>query len=227
MLFAFFAIVRSNEIREHLKNLYSTHKVYSYGTARVYMYNNVDCTDNQLFLMYSGTTYPWTCGRTSKPSPRDINAEHSVPQSLFDKQIPMVSDLHHIYPAATKVNGARSSFRFTEVDYSECNMFCRDLSCTKKKPQSNFEDYSCLTKSNEFMPRESDRGEIARGIFYFFTVYDSYDISRVGPQSLFKKWNNQYPPSEREKTRNDRLNLTQGNRNPYVDDYSLVDKAFP
>ena len=227
MFFAFCALILSNELREKLKLQYKDHKVYTYNTARVYMYNNVDCTDNQLFLIYSGTTYPWTCGRTSKPSPRDVNAEHSVPQSFFDKKVPMVSDLHHIYPASSNINGARSDFMYTEVDYSQCKKFCHDLTCTKTKPTSNFDDYSCLTNSNEFMPRKADRGQVARGLFYFFTVYDKYDISMVGSVSLLKRWNKQFPPTEQEKTRNDRLNQTQGNRNPYVDDYTLVDKAFP
>ena len=226
MFFALFAIAFSNSVKDKLKREYSAHKVYSYNTARVYMYNDVDCTDNQMFLIYSGTTYPWTCGRTNKPSSTAINAEHSVPQSFFGKKSPMVSDLHHIYPASAKINSIRSNFRYTEVDYSQCKKFCRDMNCQTERPSSNIDDYSCLTVDNEFMPRKADRGQVARGVLYFYTIYDSYDITRVGSVSLFRRWNTQFPPNAQEKTRNDRLNKTQGNRNPYVDDYTLVDQAF-
>ena len=76
------------------------------------------------------------------------------------------------------------------------------------------------------MPIKQDRGRIARAIFYFYTMYDQYSIS-VGDIELFKKWNRDYPPLYFEKLRNNRLNVSQGNRNPYIDDPSLVDEAFP
>ena len=100
------------------------------------------------------------------------------------------------------------------------------MNCQTERPSSNIDDYSCLTVDNEFMPRKADRGQVARGVLYFYTIYDSYDITRVGSVSLFRRWNTQFPPNAQEKTRNDRLNKTQGNRNPYVDDYTLVDQAF-
>ncbi|KAH0791521.1 secreted nuclease [Histomonas meleagridis] len=217
--------LKGEALRQKLKKEYYAHTVFSYNTARVYMYNDVDCTDGQMFLMYSGTTYPWKCGRTEKPSATDINCEHSVPQSFFDKKTPMVSDIHHLYPSASKINSARSDYPFEEVDYSECMKFCRDLECSKTRP-SNPDDYSCLTYSSSFMPRVEDRGQIARGILYFFTMYDNYRLSDVGKLNTFLKWNREHPPTQQEITRNDRINQTQGNRNPYVDDYTLADQAW-
>ncbi|KAH0792278.1 secreted nuclease [Histomonas meleagridis] len=213
-------------LRAELKKKYASHTAYSYDTARVYMYNDVDCTDGEMFLMYSGTTYPWTCGKSSKPSATYVNCEHSVPQSFFNEKKPMVSDLHHLYPSAAKINNARSNYPFAEVDYSQCKKFCRDMECTTSVP-SNPDEYSCLINGNKFMPRLADRGQLARGILYFYTMYDSYDISRVGDLNTFLKWNREHPPTDQELTRNDRINKTQGNRNPYVDDYTLADQAWP
>ncbi|KAH0785765.1 secreted nuclease [Histomonas meleagridis] len=234
MMFAFFLCIinkhiptnglKGESLRQKLKREYSAHTAFSYKTARVYMYNDIDCTDGQMFLMYSGTTYPWKCGRTTLPS-GSVNCEHSVPQSFFNKEKPMVSDIHHLYPSASKINNARSNYPFVEVDYSECKKFCRDMDCTTSMP-SNPDEYSCLVNGNKFMPRLEDRGELARGILYFYTMYDSYDMSRVGDLQTFLKWNREHPPTQREITRNDRINQTQGNRNPYVDDYTLADQAW-
>lgn len=40
------------------------------------------------------------------------NREHTVPQSLFNSDSPMVSDIHHILPTDGKVNGMRSNYPF-------------------------------------------------------------------------------------------------------------------
>ncbi|OHT03982.1 secreted nuclease [Tritrichomonas foetus] len=211
--------------KERLKRLYKDHIVRSYDKARTEMYNEVDCDNNQLQLIYSGTTYSWTCHGTKKPSATEINAEHIVPQSTFNSKTPMVSDLHHLLPASSKLNNMRSNYNFTEVEYDDCAQFCRDMSCSKDRP-SDPDQYSCLTSDRKWMPMKQDRGRVARSILYFYTMYDEYPIT-VGDVALFKKWNKEYLPGAWEIERNERLNISQGNRNPYIDDPSLVDEAFP
>lgn len=212
-------------VRERLKRLYKDHHTYSYSQARVFMYNEVDCEEDEINLIYSGSSYSWKCHQTKKPSATDVNAEHIVPQSTFKSKTPMVSDLHHLLPASAKLNNVRSNYNFTEVDYSQCKQFCRGMTCSTTKP-SDPDSYSCLTNNKKWMPLKLDRGRVARAVLYFYTMYDEYPMS-VGELSLFKKWNNLYLPSDYEKLRNDRINTTQGNRNPYIDDPTLVDQAFP
>lgn len=212
-------------VRERLKRLYKDHTVRSYDQARVQMYNEVDCDNDELNLIYSGSNYNWKCHQTKKPSATDVNAEHIVPQSTFKSKTPMVSDLHHLLPAAAKLNNLRSNYNFTEVDYSECKQFCRGMKCSTQVP-SDPDIYSCITKNKKWIPIKQDRGRVARAVLYFYTMYDEYPMS-VGELSLFKKWNNDYLPNDYEKMRNERINVSQGNRNPYIDDPSLVDQAFP
>lgn len=212
-------------VRERLKRLYQDHKVHTDSKARTYMYNDVDCDNNQIVLIYSGTKYQWKCHQTIKPDGNILNAEHLIPQSTFGSKTPMVSDLHSLVPAASGLNNRRSNYNFTEVDYSQCKQFCRDMTCQTTMPEDP-DSYSCLTNSKTWMPIKQDRGRIARAVFYFYTMYPQYPIS-VGDVNLFKRWNLEYPPSSFETLRNDRLNETQGNRNPYIDDPTLVDQAFP
>lgn len=212
-------------VKERLKRLYGDHTVYSYKDARPILYNTVDCENNKIWLEYSSTRYDWQCGGSNIPSLTIVNAEHTVPQSLFDSKTPMVSDFHHLFASPTKLNSARSNFAFDEFDYSKCSKWCQGEDCQTTKPSGSMDDWDCVS-NNKWMPRAADRGRIARAVFYFYTIYPQYSINDVGTVDIFKKWNSQFPPDDREKTRNDKINQTQHNRNPYVDDPSLVNQAW-
>lgn len=218
--------VRAESMKDKLRRLYKNHKAYSYKEARKIMYNQADCTNGKMYLVYGGKQYNWKCGGTSMPSSTEVNAEHTVPQSFFNSKSPMVSDLHHLFSAPAKLNNRRSNYPFKEMDYSKCKEFCRDNSCTTSRP-SNPDDYSCFGEDGKsWMPIKQDRGQVARAVLYYFTMYDGVDISRVGDVNTFLKWNREFPPSDREKARNNIVNQTQGNRNPYIDDYTLADQVF-
>lgn len=204
------------------------------------MYNELDCYENKIHLMYGSNTYDWNCHTVSGliPNGNDVNAEHIVPQSLFNKKEPMVSDLHHLGSCASKANNIRSNHPFTEVtkeQMTKCSQWCKGFACTKTQPTDDLETYSCLYNKNTFMPVARDRGIIARAVLYFYTVYDQYyteemkqtgSIPSVGNISLFLKWNREFPPTNYEHERNEKINMTQGNRNPYVDNYMIADKAW-
>jgi endonuclease I len=212
-------------VKDRLRRLYKNHTVWSYSDARTHMYNAVDCASNQIRLLYGGNYYSWTCGGTTKPDANEVNAEHIVPQSLFDSKTPMVSDLNHLYSSPSKLNNVRSNYKFAEVSYDQCAQWCTGFTCSTTRP-SNPDNYSCLSTAKTWMPRTSDRGIVARAVLYFFTMYDGIDISAVGSVETFKKWNRVYAPAAWELARNERLNKTQKNRNPYIDDPSLADQVF-
>lgn len=216
---------RVNEtVRQQLKRLYGAHKTLGYNEGRKLSYNNVECANNEMTLIYVSTPYPWTCGSNKMPSSTDVNAEHIVPQSTFDKKEPMKSDIHHLFASPSKINNMRGNLPYGELDRNTCKYWCNKNQCQNSKP-SNPAEYDCISATN-FMPIDQDKGRVARAIFYFYTVYDQYDISSKFDVALLKKCNSNNPPQEFEIARNDRANKTQGNRNPYIDDFTLVDKAF-
>ena len=217
--------IQDESLKEKLKRLYGSHKQLSYKNARIALYNDIDCENDQIDLIYSGTSYKWKCNSKNIPVITQVNCEHTVPRCLFNDKLPMLSDLHHLFSASTKVNNARANNPFKEIEYNMCDKFCKEYDCTKTMP-SNPEEYSCLITNKAWMPRADDKGEIARAVLYFMTMYDMVDINLVGDLETFKAWNMKYPPSEREKARNDAINITQGNRNPYIDDYTLVNQVF-
>ena len=219
------------EVRENLKKLYYDHTWLTYGAARIFVYNELDCKDDKIIMLYSNETWPRKCHQSTKPSPTVINAEHVVPQIRFDHQgAPYKTDVHHIFASSAKVNNYRSHFRFTEVDYNQCTLWCHDQECQKTIPEGEDIEsrWSCLGPDREsWVPCKQVRGRIARAVLYFYTMYPEITtMSEVADLDLLKKWNSQFPPDSYEKERQELVNETQGNRNPYIDDPSLVDKAW-
>ena len=93
------------------------------------------------------------------------NREHSVPQSWFDKQEPIRSDVFHVYPSDSYVNGKRSSYPFGETDYpswTSDNSFSKLGNCSVK-------GYS----GTVFEPNDEYKGDIARTYFYMATCYEN------------------------------------------------------
>lgn len=234
-LFCFFCssnrplITQDETVKERLRRLYKDHKNYTYRESHYLMYLDADCNDDQIRLIYDTKTYSWKCHAADLPPQTVTNTEHIVPQGFFRSQYPMVSDLHHIFSAPAKANNVRGNLPFNEFNYSQCKLWCKDMSCTPLSAiPSNADEYDCISKDKKsWMPRVADRGMIARAVLYFMTMYNCVDISKVGSLALFKKWNTLYPPIDFEVSRNNKLNASQGNRNPYTDDPSLVDQAFP
>lgn len=144
-----------------------------------------------------------------------MNAEHSWPQSFFNKAAPMKSDLHHIFPTFISVNGMRGSEPFGKVSHA-----VYQTNSGSKLGDGGFE------------PCDAVKGDIARAMLYFVVRYYDKNIrdgadyrdfwtSRV---PLFLEWDRQDPPDALEVRRNALIANFQGNRNPFVDDTSLAQR---
>lgn len=145
-----------------------------------------------------------------------MNAEHGWPQGYFDRAYPMKSDLHHIFPTFITSNSARANLRYMVVEkpvYSTSNGTKMD--------------------SEGFEPADSVKGDVARAMFYFVVRYYDRDIRSgmnyrnfwVNNVPMFLEWNRMDPPDANERRRNELISRFQGNRNPFVDDFTLADKV--
>lgn len=150
------------------------------------------------------------------------NREHIIPQSVFDKKAPMVSDAHFITPTDGKVNGIRSNYPHSIV--ATASSTSKNGS---KLGQSTTAGYTGLV----FEPIDEFKGDIARMYFYFATRYEntvagySYGMFNGTSDKVFTPaflsqliaWHNQDPVSPREIARNNAIYARQNNRNPYID----------
>ncbi len=152
------------------------------------------------------------------------NREHSVPQSLFNSASPMVSDIHHILPTDGKVNGMRSNYPYGKVS----NPTYTSKNGSKLGPNSS-PGYG----GTVFEPINEFKGDVARGLLYFVTRYQTklsgfssgniLNTSNVNQGlttwelNLLLLWHQQDPVSEREIVRNNASYNYQKNRNPFID----------
>jgi hypothetical protein len=103
-----------------------------------------------------------------------------------------------------------------------------DLKIVSDIPTSHIDAYSELKKNTSFEPREDHKGNVARAVYYFYTMYPSKagNISRIADKDTLFKWHTDDPVDTAERIRNDRIEARQGNRNPYIDYPSLVAVAW-
>lgn len=147
------------------------------------------------------------------PDEKVLNTEHTWPQSKFGGQSreTQKSDLHHLFPSDSQMNGIRGNNPFGEVDRPSSI-----LKCSVSKIGYN-RDGELV-----FEPPESHRGNVARAIFYFSIRY-SMPIAKSQEEAL-RKWNQQDPVDEEEANRNNEIAKLQGNRNPFIDNPDLVNQ---
>ena len=144
----------------------------------------------------------------------------------------MKSDIHHLFPTHKNVNSARSSFPFDEInDDSTDKWYAKSSNGLKIEldvPTTNIDAYSELKKNTSFEPREDHKGNVARAVFYFYTMYPTVagDITRIADKEDLFQWHVNDPVDATEITRNNRIESRQGNRTPYIDHPVLVARAW-
>ena len=202
------------------------HTTLGYSTARMYMYNYIDNENNSIICVYSGFVQPWNYGGTGT-NPAPINCEHTVPQSFFGSAEPMKSDIHHLFPTYGNWNSTRSNYPFADIPDNTTTKWMRLDQSQSTIPTSNIDEYSEYANL-EFEPREDHKGDAARAIFYFYTMYPTQggSISGAGDLNTLYQWHLQDPPDADEIMRNDGIETYQGNRNPFVDNPDWVADAW-
>lgn len=150
------------------------------------------------------------------------NREHLMPQSVFNEESPMVSDVHHVIPTDGSVNSYRGSLPFGEVntpDFVSTNGSRRGLSGSL--------GYSGVV----FEPINEFKGDIARALLYFAVRYEdqidqwNHDMLNGTSNQVFESWflnvlldwhYNIDPVNQQEIDRNNAAYNFQGNANPFV-----------
>lgn len=153
---------------------------------------------------------------------RGVNIEHVFPMSWVTNALDcgtrnqcrnnssmfnrIEADLHNLYPARTKVNSSRASFRFGEVR-GEARRFGQ--AC----------DFEVDHRARVAEPRPAVRGEVARAMFYMAMQYREQGLTIFARSGkILQGWHNEDPPTEQERRRNDKIAQLQGTSNPFVDE---------
>jgi deoxyribonuclease I len=191
-----------------------------YTTARKFMFTRVErfrSPEGPMVVECVYTTATAPAPETEDPNRDLINCEHVMPRSrMVDKNdLPglyshMQSDIHNLLPSTPEANSARGSFPFGEV-VSDRNLDFAPSTIGRGR-----------NGDTVFEPRRERRGDIARTVLYA-SVRWGIDVGADEEEAL-RRWNQDDPPDNRERARNDAVQGIQGNRNPFIDCHDLVDR---
>jgi len=160
-----------------------------------------------------------------------FTAEHLVPRTV--SRDPRVrTDLHLIYPTVSAVNSHRSDYRFGDLrnvsNPDGVSMFVH-YETGVLAPWDDSLGYSVLAKSNRlrtFYPVQCrTKGIIARSCAYFFATYGKH----IGQKNslidfeLMRSWNREFPVSDQERLRNDKIIHASKRSNHFVENPKLLD----
>ena len=191
-----------------LAGIVSRHKELGYDRARDVMFADVDDLDDNDIVECDYTDRQLSQVNDRRSAYRDgkgFNAEHTWPQSKGAVGVAK-SDLHHLFPTDCEANSRRSSLPFGKVVKVEWTDGGSKLG-TDARGVTVFE------------PRDEQKGNTARALLYFYTVYGQYaDLQNFRyEEDTLKAWHLADPVTAEDRARNDAVYLYQGNRNPFVD----------
>ncbi len=212
------------ELKTALHNIIKDHVDFSYSYARdIINYSDADPNDpKNVILFYTQVSRNASNYGTGGDY---INREHVWAKShgYFEEIRSMNGDALNLRPADASVNEDRSNLDFDNVQPNGT-----------RHPEAT----ECWYSSNAWEPGPLTKGQVARILFYMATRYESdgdeidlelvdqlntFPSAKFGKLSTLIKWNNDYPPSDFERRRNERIFRIQQNRNPFVDHPEFVD----
>jgi len=161
-----------------------------------------------------------------------IQTKTQVFQLFKEVQVSIKSDLHNIFPSKVSVNSARGSCPFGEIEDNDTDKWFYLNMQLNGIPNSDIDNYS--EKDEEdcvFEPRESVKGDIARAMFYFYSIYQDRALAASttyfsNQKEILYQWHLDDPVDETEATRDELIALEQGNNNPFILDSTLAWRAF-
>lgn len=221
-----------DDLLTYLKNNYTTSNVLSYNAARDVLYGDVEAelNDGQVFCIY--TNYSINLPNGVDPSSylydNGMDCEHLWPQSMGASSSPMKSDMHHLRPCRSNVNSSRGNKPYNEINDNATNTWYWLNIQSSNIPSSNINEYS-ETNSSYFEPREESKGDVARSIFYFYTIYENVanDNFFNTQKDVLYQWHIQDPPTNIEIDRTWAIAAYQNNiPNPFIIDHSLIERAY-
>ena len=223
-----------DNLKQMVINTYKPSSTLGYNAARDTLYLRVDRINGQVKGIYTNyavslpdgvdpSTHLYNNGSNS-----GLNCEHIWPQSLGSGQEPEKSDMHHMRPCKSNVNTVRGNKPFGESADNQTDTWYWLSYQYSSEPNSNVDEYS-ESNSYNFEPREDRKGDIARSIFYFYTMYQSAanDNFFNSQKTILSDWNITDVPDTDEITRTWNIAGYQQNKpNPFIIDPSLVDRIY-
>ncbi|MBN2807840.1 MAG: endonuclease, partial [Prolixibacteraceae bacterium] len=205
-------------LKAQLHEIISQHVDFSYSQAKfIINYSDADpANEKNVILFYTQRSQN---ADTYGSGGDFINREHVWAKShgAFADMRPMDGDAFNLRPADASVNENRSN---------------KDFGNVKPNGTQHTEATECWYTSQRWEPGDATKGQVARIILYMDTRYEGtngeLNLTAVngfntspqpehGDLATLLEWNRQFPPTDFERRRNERIFSIQQNRNPFVD----------
>lgn len=230
-----FKELRDQPLFDSLVSRYKTYSLLPYSTCRDTLFSKIDAVNDSLECIYTGMKRYIPPGADPTEvvllngQPNGINTEHAYPQSKGAGDYGR-SDMHILYPSRVRTNSNRSNNPFADIEDQQTTTWYYLTSELTFPPVNNRDAYSEST-STLFEPRERVKGNIARSVFYFYTMYRT-DAINADPNFFniqvndLCRWHFNDPVDSIEWSRNQKIQSYQGNVNPFVLDCSLAARLY-
>ena len=233
----------NEELLSELVVNYKPDSVLTYADTRDSMYRNVYLQNGSGECYYTGRTIELpidvdpSAFLNNYDDPIVINTEHIYPQSKGAREGFARRDMHHLIPVIRQANEARSNYTFAEIDDNDTDRWFYKTDIFRNTPLDDKSLFSEVQNGGfgnigRFEPRESVKGDVARAVFYFYTMYrEEADAEDPEYFHLMKdqlyEWHLNDPSDSLEIVRNElKAAYQEGKVNPYIIDCSLVGRAF-
>lgn len=217
------------ELIDFLIDNYKTSNVLSYNSARDAMYGYIDNDNGTVSCIYTEYSVDDVPNTNPRPIVHEggIDCEHVWPQSMYEGTQPMKSDIHHLRPSKSNVNSSRGNKPYNESnDNLTQTWYWLDYQLNDP-PNQNRDKYS-ESASGVFEPREEVKGDIARSMFYFYTMYkDVADDNFFEVQKdILYEWHQIDSIEQIEIDRTWHIADYQDYPNPFILDPSLIQRCY-
>jgi hypothetical protein len=227
--------IQGKALQDSLVKQYKSYALLTYADCRDTLFAKIDVRQDSLECIYTGMKRYLPPGEDPTQAvllngaPNGINTEHAYPQAKGASGYGR-SDMHHLYATRIKANTDRGNKPFREIPDNLTKTWYYLTNEMSAIPTNGRQLYS-ESNDTHFEPREASKGDIARSVFYFYTMYradaDAADAQFfTGMLNDLCEWHNLDPVDQKEWERTHGIEKYQGNVNPFVIDCSLVSRAY-
>ncbi|GJM35266.1 MAG: hypothetical protein DHS20C18_42670 [Saprospiraceae bacterium] len=225
------------DLFEAVVETYKPTTVLPSGDSRDTLYSRIYGHDDSLTCVYTGFTI--YLDPTMDPSvaafmdggSNGLNLEHTYPQGMGAGSGNANSDMHHLYPTRIDVNSIRGSHPLHEIPDGQTERWYYQNQYSTNPPGSNLDLYSEY-RNGAFEPREDHKGNAARAMFYFYTMYraqaDAEDPNFFNDQRAdLCQWHLIDPVDDAEWSRTMKIASYQDDKpNPFILDCTLAARLY-
>lgn len=231
--------LEGEDLVEAIRDAYTPSQLLTDAQAKDTLYARIFNQDDTVHCIYSnlGRYLPdgvdpsqWLYGTGLEVN--SLNLEHSWPQSKGAGKSTMGNrNMHHLFPSRTSINSDRADFPYNEISDPTTQKWYYLGTEQNSIPANNIDAYSEF-KTAVFEPREAVKGDIARAMMYFWTIYRD-DAETADPtffeaqRSELCAWHEEDPVDDAELHRSQLIAAYQsGLGNPFIQDCSLAKRAY-